>query len=84
MAKITESSAAAQKRGKPEKETTAEEISSMDPPQPDDEPEPPPARPHDPIEPDPMNPESVPSRAATEPQAGELLKEEWLWAEHED
>ncbi len=52
--------------------------------QPDDEAEPPLARPHDPIEPDPMNPKSKPSRPATEPQPGELPKEDWDWAEHED
>jgi hypothetical protein len=56
----------------------------MDPPQPDDEPKAPPARPHDPIEPDPMNPKSVPSRSVTESQAKELPKEEWDWSEHED
>jgi hypothetical protein len=57
---------------------------SVDSSQPSDEPEPPSARPHDPIEPDPMNPKSVPSLPATEPQAGELPKEDWDWAEHED
>jgi hypothetical protein len=57
---------------------------NVDPPQPDDEGEPPPARPHDPIEPDPMDPKSVPSPSATEPQAGELRREDWDWAEHED
>jgi hypothetical protein len=57
---------------------------NMDPPQRDDERMPPPARPHDPIEPDPMNPKSVPSRSVNEPQAKELPKEEWDWTEHED
>ena len=56
---------------------------NVDPPQPGDEPERP-ARPHDPIEPDPMDPKSVPSRSAAEPQVGELPKEDWDWAEHED
>lgn len=55
---------------------------NVDPPQPGDEPELPPARPHDPIEPDPMNPNSVPSLPATESQPGKLPK--WDWAEHED
>jgi hypothetical protein len=57
---------------------------NIDPPQPGDEPEPPPERPHDPIEPDPMNRKSVPTRPASEPHAGELPKEDWNWAEHED
>jgi hypothetical protein len=57
---------------------------NVDPPQPDDEPELPPALPHDPIEPDPMNSKSAPSRPGTEPQPGELPKEDWDWAEHED
>lgn len=59
---------------------------NVEPPQREDEPEP--ARPHDPIEPDPMNPKSVPPPAGNEPQRGELKKElpkeEWDWAEHED
>lgn len=57
---------------------------NADSPPPRDEPELPPARPHDPIEPDPMNPKSVPSPAETEPQDSEPPKEEWDWAEHED
>lgn len=57
---------------------------NVDTPQPGDEPELPPARPHDPIEPDPMNLKSVPSLPATEPQPGELPMEDWDWAGHED
>jgi len=57
---------------------------NVDPPQPGDAPEPAPARPHDPSKPDPMYPKSVPLRDATEPQAEELPKEDWDWAEHED
>ena len=55
---------------------------NVDPPQPDDEPETPPERPHDPIEPDPMNPKTVPSLPGAEPQPREQPK--WDWAEHED
>jgi len=57
---------------------------NVDPPPPSDEPEPPQERPHDLIEPDPMNPKSVPSLPATEPQPGEPPNEDWDWAEHED
>jgi hypothetical protein len=56
---------------------------NIDPPQPENEHEPPP-RPHDPIEPDPMNPKSVPARPDSEPQSGELSNKDWNWAEHED
>jgi hypothetical protein len=53
---------------------------NIDPPQPGDEPETPPARPHDPIEPDPMNPKTVPPGAEPQPQE----QPKWDWAEHED
>jgi hypothetical protein len=56
---------------------------NADPLQPGDEPELP-SWPHDPIEPDPMNPKTVPSLPGTEPQPGELPNEDWDWAEHED
>ncbi|HZE72122.1 MAG TPA: hypothetical protein VE135_21645 [Pyrinomonadaceae bacterium] len=57
---------------------------NVDAPQPGDEAQRPPARPHDRIEPNPTNPKTVPSLPGPEPQPGELPNRDWDWAEHED
>jgi hypothetical protein len=55
---------------------------NVDSPQPEDEPDLPPPRPHDPIEPDPPNPKPGLPRPDTEPRPTE--RPDLDWAEHED